>query len=58
MLTEPIQVRPDWPDMTLVGLLLYNMRHVQAHAAQLSLFLGQQVGSAPVWVSKARGVGI
>jgi hypothetical protein len=58
MLTEPIQIRPDWPDMTLGGLLLYNMRHVQEHAAQLSLFLGQQVGSAPGWVSKARGIRI
>jgi hypothetical protein len=27
------------------------MRHVQEHGAQLSLFLGQKVGSAPGWVS-------
>jgi len=50
----PQQVRPDWPDMSVAELLLYNMRHVQEHASQLSLFLGQRVGSAPVWVSRAQ----
>jgi uncharacterized damage-inducible protein DinB len=33
-------------------LLLYNMRHVQHHAAQLNLLLRQGPGSAPHWVSK------
>jgi hypothetical protein len=37
-----------------VALLLYNMRHVQEHAAQLNLILGQKYGSAPGWVSSAR----
>ena len=46
--------RVDWPEMSVAELLLYNMRHVQEHAAQLSLFLGQKVESAPGWVSKAR----
>ena len=40
--------------MSVAELLLYNMRHVQEHAAQLSLFLGQRAGSAPGWVSKAK----
>ena len=53
-LTTLTQIRADWPDMSVAGLLLYNMRHVQEHAAQLSLFLGQQLGSAPGWVAKAR----
>jgi len=56
-LTNPLvpqQIRPDWPDMSVAELLLDNLRHVQEHAAQLSLFLGQQVGSAPGWVTKAR----
>lgn len=35
-------------------LLLYNMRHVQEHAAQLNLLLGQKVGSAPGWVGRVR----
>ena len=33
-------------------LLLYNIRHVQHHAAQLHLLLRQQTNSAPLWVSK------
>jgi len=53
----PQGIRPDWPDMSVAELLFYNMRHVQEHAAQLSLFLGQKVGSAPGWVAKARSKG-
>ena len=33
-------------------LLLYNMRHVQHHAAQLYMRLRQETDSAPAWVSK------
>src|SRR5277367_6485190 len=33
-------------------LLLYNMRHVQHHAAQLNLLLRQTTNSAPRWVAK------
>ncbi len=33
-------------------LLLYNMRHVQHHAAQLNMRLRQTTDSAPDWVSK------
>jgi hypothetical protein len=33
-------------------LLLYNMRHVQHHAAQLNMLLRQKTDSAPAWVSK------
>ncbi len=40
-------------EVTLLELLLYNMRHVQHHAAQLNLILRQQVDSAPGWVSRA-----
>lgn len=42
-----------WVEVSFAELLLYNMRHVQEHASQLSLFLGQKVGSAPDWVTKA-----
>jgi len=35
-------------------LLLYSMRHVQHHVAQLNLLLRQSVDSAPAWVAKAR----
>src|SRR5258708_14274639 len=38
-------------------LLLYTMRHVQEHAAQLSLFLGQHAipDEALDWVARAKG---
>ncbi len=32
--------------------LLYNLRHVQHHAAQLNLILRQQINTAPRWVRK------
>jgi hypothetical protein len=35
-------------------MLLYNMRHVQHHAAQLNLLLRQTTGSAPSWVARAK----
>ncbi len=43
-----------WGEISFLELLLYNMRHVQEHAAQLNLMLGQKVGSAPGWVIKAK----
>jgi len=43
-----------WGEVSFLELLLYNMRHVQEHAAQLNLLLGQKVVSAPGWVAKAR----
>ena len=55
-LTDERARRPcgfDRLDMTVAELLLYNMRHVQHHAAQLNLILRQQTDSAPRWVSKA-----
>ena len=41
-------------DMTVAELLLYNMRHVQHHTAQLNLILRQKIDSAPDWVSKTK----
>jgi len=35
-------------------LLLYNMRHVQHHAAQLNMLLRQTINNAPDWVSRAK----
>jgi hypothetical protein len=43
-----------WGEVSFAELLLYNMRHVQEHAAQLNLMLGQKIGSAPGWVTKAK----
>jgi DinB superfamily len=41
-------------EFTRIELLLYNMRHVQHHAAQLNLILRQKTNSAPDWVSRAK----
>lgn len=43
-----------WGDISMRALLFYNMRHVQEHAAQLNMLLGQMIGSAPGWVIRAR----
>src|SRR5262245_13010866 len=40
--------------LNIVELLLYNMRHVQHHSAQLNLILRQQTDSATGWVSRAK----
>jgi hypothetical protein len=37
----------------LLEIILYNMRHVQHHAAQLNLLLRQKINAAPHWVSRA-----
>lgn len=37
---------------SVLEILLYNMRHVQHHAAQLNLFLRQGINNAPDWVSR------
>jgi hypothetical protein len=40
-----------WGEVPFGELLLYTLRHVQEHAAHLSLFLGQQAGKSAGWVS-------
>jgi uncharacterized damage-inducible protein DinB len=42
----------DWLEISVAETLLYNMRHVQHHAAQLNLILRQKTDSAPRWVRK------
>jgi hypothetical protein len=37
-------------DIPFAELLLANLRHVQQHGEQLSMFLGQKAGSASAWV--------
>jgi hypothetical protein len=41
-------------EMSFLELLLYNLRHVQEHAAQLSFILGQRLGWEAEWVSRAK----
>jgi uncharacterized damage-inducible protein DinB len=55
-LSEDEAARPcsfSWLSITEGELLLYNMRHVQHHAAQLNLLLRLTIDSAPRWVSTA-----
>jgi hypothetical protein len=49
---EPQRVRDNWRVKTIAELMLYNMRHVQEHAAHLSMLLGQKTSSAPGWVGQ------
>ena len=42
-----------WMTPTRLESLLYNMRHVQHHAAQLNLLLRQATNSAPGWVARS-----
>jgi hypothetical protein len=37
-------------DYSVFEILLYNMRHVQHHAAQLNILLRQGINDAPEWV--------
>jgi hypothetical protein len=41
-------------EISFFELLLYNMRHVQEHAAQISLILGTQIGWSADWIAKAK----
>lgn len=42
------------PGLTNLELLLYVMRHIQHHAAQLNLLLRQNIDSAPQWIGKTK----
>lgn len=44
-----------WVAADFADLILYNLRHVQHHAAQLNLILRQKTDSAPRWVARAKG---
>jgi hypothetical protein len=41
-----------WIEMTRIEALLYDMRHVQHHPAQLNLVLRQSMASPPDWVAR------
>lgn len=43
-----------WGELPFAELQLYSLRHVQEHAAQLRMFLGQQAGKSTEWVSRAQ----
>jgi hypothetical protein len=43
-----------WGEVMFAGLLLDNMRHVQEHAAQLNMILGQKISAGSHWVSQKK----
>jgi uncharacterized damage-inducible protein DinB len=44
----------DHKNYSVFEIILYNMRHVQHHTAQLNLLLRQEINDAPRWVSVAK----
>ena len=48
-----VNTRRDYP---IIEILLYNMRHVQHHTAQLNLLLRQNGCTVPDWVSRTEVV--
>jgi hypothetical protein len=45
----------NWIELSVLESLLYNMRHVQHHVAQLNLLLRQAGETSPGWVASAKG---
>ncbi len=45
----------EYRNYSVFEILLYNMRHVQHHAAQLNLLLRQNINDAPKWVWQTTG---
>jgi uncharacterized damage-inducible protein DinB len=42
-----------WIDVSVGELVVYNMRHVQHHTAQLNMLLRKAVHASPEWIFKA-----
>jgi len=42
-------------NFSMFEMLLYNMRHVQHHSAQLNKLLRQKMDNAPAWVAQTKG---
>jgi len=57
-LTEDEMILKTWSNpyrtYSIFEILLYNMRHVQHHTAQLNLHLRQGIDEAPKWVSQTK----
>jgi hypothetical protein len=43
-----------WGELSFAELLLDSMRHVQEHAAQLNMILGQKIGWEPRWIPQVK----
>ncbi|MBV4358837.1 DinB family protein [Pinibacter aurantiacus] len=42
----------EYKNYSLLEILIYNIRHIQHHSAQLNLLLRQAINNAPTWVSQ------
>ena len=52
--TAFVRCKFERPELTVAELMLFTMRHIQHHVAQLNLILRQQTDSAPKWVGKVK----
>ena len=48
----------EYKNYSILEILLYNMRHIQHHAAQLNMQLRQAIDNAPSWVGQAKKIEI
>ena len=44
----------EYKNFSMLEILIYNIRHIQHHAAQLNLLLRQTVDDSPTWVSQVK----
>jgi hypothetical protein len=44
----------DYKNFSMLEILIYNLRHIQHHTAQLNLLLKQTIRNAPGWVSQVK----
>jgi DinB superfamily len=44
----------EYKNFSMLEILIYNLRHVQHHSAQLNLLLRQTVNDSPAWVSQSK----
>jgi hypothetical protein len=44
----------DYKNYSMLEILLYNMRHIQHHSAQLNLILRQTINNSPTWVGRKK----
>ncbi|MES1213873.1 MAG: DinB family protein [Bacteroidota bacterium] len=49
-----IEEEPGIMNYSVLEILLYNMRHVQHHTAQLNLLLRQGINNAPGWIGRSK----
>lgn len=42
----------EYKNFTILEILMYNMRHIQHHAAQMNMLLRQTINNSPKWVGR------